>query len=348
MPISNPSYFPAVRGVDQIVGLNAGLKQTGARVFLAGQNAGNGSSAADLIVIGDNALIENNANNPGSIVFGVSAAKNLQYWRSNTGTLSNIVIGDNAYSFADAADSTILIGANIFNGQHRLAGNNNQGIGLTRMVAIGHDIFSLNPQSAQAGSSDSVLIGYGILQTLAGNQASLSSCVLIGSRIGATSLVNSSYANSTIIGSQAGSAVNTGNTAVGSAALSAMNSTLATNNTAIGFQSGQNIITATQSTLLGYNSGNGLGDNSKLLALSAGGINVLIGNASPLATGGCNFAFGNVTYSQVSLASALNTIFLSNGAPASVNPTGGGYFYISAGALHYVGSSGTDTLIAPA
>lgn len=40
-------------------------------------------------------------------------------------------------------------------------------------------------------------------------------------------------------------------------------------------------------------------------------------------------------------------MFLSDGAVGAV-PTGGGYFYVSAGALHWVGSAGTDTVVAPA
>ena len=46
---------------------------------------------------------------------------------------------------------------------------------------------------------------------------------------------------------------------------------------------------------------------------------------------------------------AINIIKLVNGVVApTVNPTAGGYFYVTAGALHWVGSAGTDTAIAAA
>jgi hypothetical protein len=46
-------------------------------------------------------------------------------------------------------------------------------------------------------------------------------------------------------------------------------------------------------------------------------------------------------------ATAANVVRVINGAAGAVNPVGGGYFYVLNGALHWVGSSGTDTIIAP-
>ena len=44
-----------------------------------------------------------------------------------------------------------------------------------------------------------------------------------------------------------------------------------------------------------------------------------------------------------------NAVKLLNGTIGSgANTTGGGYFYVNAGALHWVGSAGTDTTIAAA
>lgn len=45
-------------------------------------------------------------------------------------------------------------------------------------------------------------------------------------------------------------------------------------------------------------------------------------------------------------AAATNVVPLPNGAAGAINPVGGGYFYVLNGALHWVGSSGTDTVIA--
>lgn len=41
-------------------------------------------------------------------------------------------------------------------------------------------------------------------------------------------------------------------------------------------------------------------------------------------------------------------VYLANGSPTGVNPAGGGFFYVVAGVLHWVGSGGSDTTIAPA
>jgi hypothetical protein len=43
-----------------------------------------------------------------------------------------------------------------------------------------------------------------------------------------------------------------------------------------------------------------------------------------------------------------NTLKLLDGGKGAGNPVGGGFFYVLAGALHWVGSAGTDTVIAPA
>ena len=43
-----------------------------------------------------------------------------------------------------------------------------------------------------------------------------------------------------------------------------------------------------------------------------------------------------------------NTFKLLNGGKGAGNPVGGGFFYVVAGALHWVGSAGTDTVVAPA
>ena len=42
------------------------------------------------------------------------------------------------------------------------------------------------------------------------------------------------------------------------------------------------------------------------------------------------------------------TIFLPNSTVVPPDPVAGGLFYVSGGALHYVGPSSTDTTVAPA
>jgi len=65
--------------------------------------------------------------------------------------------------------------------------------------------------------------------------------------------------------------------------------------------------------------------------------NVILGNSN---AGGTLLDFGT--------GGPTNVVKLINGSKASSNPVGGGYFYVAAGALHWVGSAGTDTVVAPA
>lgn len=60
-----------------------------------------------------------------------------------------------------------------------------------------------------------------------------------------------------------------------------------------------------------------------------------------------NFMFGNNIANRVIGGAAVNCLSLTNGVKGN-SPVGGGYFYALAGALHWVGSAGTDTVVAPA
>lgn len=68
--------------------------------------------------------------------------------------------------------------------------------------------------------------------------------------------------------------------------------------------------------------------------------NLLIGNSVPTGQAGANRDFGGTT--------STNVLKILNGTVGNANPIGGGYFYVNAGALHWVGTSGTDTTLAPA
>ena len=63
-----------------------------------------------------------------------------------------------------------------------------------------------------------------------------------------------------------------------------------------------------------------------------------------------NLIIGKMPYANRDLETigTTNALKLTNGTRGSGNPTGGGFFYVSAGALHWVGTSGTDTTLAPA
>lgn len=68
--------------------------------------------------------------------------------------------------------------------------------------------------------------------------------------------------------------------------------------------------------------------------------NLLIGNSTPTGQAGANRDFGGTT--------STNVLKLLNGTVGNANPVGGGYFYVNSGALHWVGTSGTDTTLASA
>jgi len=70
-----------------------------------------------------------------------------------------------------------------------------------------------------------------------------------------------------------------------------------------------------------------------------------------MSSSGTNLVLGNSTEStnrDTGGVGSQNIVKLLNGAKGASSPVGGGFFYVSAGALRWVGSSGTDTLIAPA
>lgn len=48
------------------------------------------------------------------------------------------------------------------------------------------------------------------------------------------------------------------------------------------------------------------------------------------------------------LGGGSGAVLLPNASAAPGTPTAGGYFYVSGGALHWKGSAGTDTTVAPA
>jgi len=63
-----------------------------------------------------------------------------------------------------------------------------------------------------------------------------------------------------------------------------------------------------------------------------------------------SLAFGaNLTSTQMPTNTGDLVVFLANAATnPTANPVGGGILYSTAGALHWRGSGGTDTPIAPA
>jgi hypothetical protein len=77
--------------------------------------------------------------------------------------------------------------------------------------------------------------------------------------------------------------------------------------------------------------------------------NLIYGNMGSL-TGAvvtsCGIAFGLSSAAHRDLP-GMNILKLIDGSKSGAAPVGGGFFYSLAGALHWVGSAGTDTVVAP-
>lgn len=385
MPITSPSYFPPARGNGSVVGQTAGLNFIGAGGFLAGKSAGNNATIADLIVIGDSSgnagIIDNDLE--GTVIIGAGSANalvggtglglpitllgsdNIQAlqaadstvivgsnilstWGGSAGIDSSVFIGNSLFSAAagspgPAAHTSVVIGYKIGNNVASFTAINNS-------VLIGNNMLTgISTQGAQnsvliggsvgnsitAGTNNNVLIGSNADTTVQGTNS-----VIIGSAA-SNAGGNPSDAYNVLIGSSASTRGNL-SVAIGAGAKSASNAANI-GSVSIGANAGSSLpITATNvlvieaSTTIGGGSGNT--PNALIYGDFLAG-NLILGTSIQ----GTNRDFGGTG------VSASNIVKLLNGAKSTGgNPVGGGYFYVVAGALHWVGSAGTDTPIAVA
>lgn len=378
MPVSTPSYFPPNRTGDQIIGINAGLRYVGLRCFLAGQAAGNNSTVTDIIIIGDEAFsqgVTDQANLQGTIVIGSQACSSLLdggYPGANT------VIGFNALQALQYGSQNVVIGDNAFASAVSAAGAQS-----IENVFIGSSVARYNggAGSGNPRAQAATVIGFQAAMSNNATNSFLSTCVIIGSNAAAN--VTGNIESSVIIGANTlAAATNLGGVvAIGCGTNQGFG---ATNCVFIG--NGMTMSSGTEITAVGdqivscgteYNVVIGdhasAGDSSHNVIIgSAAGINEAdISNNLIIETGVSNAppnyrlvygAFGPIGAAQPTglifgdSSQALanediqgrNSVKIVNGAKGIANPIGGGYFYVLAGALHWVGSSGTDTVLAGA
>ncbi len=374
-----------VNPLDRESGPGAGAGASGNYDIFLGQTAGNNSTVNKFIVLGNGALaggatpqiIGGGAVPDGGTIVGAGAAAAL------TGINVSIVIGTGAFATTTFSQNNVSIGENNFAaatgnfaqgapsritalGNNILArvagivagptqncvfigdgiGNDPGGINnvqLTDSVIIGSKAASnCNTWPNSVGGSNTV-VGSGAFQTAVG--ASPSGNVVIGQ--GAAGAVSGFVTNNVFIGTGAGksfSAPNPGyNVAIGTTCTSGQD-----HNVFIGDSIAQNLWnTSTYCIALGNQAGQGLNSPNYILLfetfdgatkrtalyadMNAG--NVVLGNS----TIGTNRDFGG--------AAAANVVKLINGTKGAANPIGGGYFYVSAGALHWVDSGGVDNLL---
>jgi hypothetical protein len=380
VPVSSPSYFPPNRANGDIVGITAG-PTTGIRNFLGGQAAGAFTQINDLIVIGHNAFSggtqvapQTDVNGASTVVIGSQSAGAATIFTKNdaTGALDGplLIVGSNSYKVAPNGCSTVIIGAGIlpaFAPASNIAVGGNTIIGANALK---------NPTGCSASFIRNVIIGFNAFQSAAGNQ-DLGGNVVIGSDAclnGATGGVGN-FANNVVIGFQAAQSVT-----------NAQRNVLIGMQSGQGLANGTNNICVGQSSTLGGGSSDNIliGQGVSATVNAAG--NIFIGNAVGGTQGNRNvrigqgagategaavtstflvettdgaLVYGDFLTGRVILGNSTpgtnrdfgggtNTLKLLNGTAGGGNPTGGGYFVVSAGALHWVGSAGTNTTIAPA
>lgn len=294
----------------------------------------------------------------GSLVTGLSAA---------------VIIGDFAYSgptgnaAGNAANKLVCIGSGAMQNTFGNSGTNST-VG-SDCVVIGARAFQPLAQQtagAYAQCQQNVIIGSESFYQVGGSQNILTNNVAIGYRTYFGSYGTGNVTNNVAIGASVGSGAGLSiqNVLVGSGVLAnsascqdnvfvgynvANNDTPGNNNVAIG--SGVRCPSGSPNTrqgniIIGAGANTGVTQYTDTLLIETN----IAGTKRTLVFGDLNagnMIIGNSTDATNRDMKGTNTLKLLNGT-ANGAATGGGYFYVNAGALHWVGSAGTDTTIAPA
>jgi hypothetical protein len=300
-------------------------------------------------------------------------------------TFPVVAIGSNMATNLTELDSAVWVGSDLFNGLgltagakastlvvigHQIYSTANPSQNAQSSVLIG-----VNIQGSQTGDSSvqsSVLIGIDMFQGAADTVTS--GCLLMGNGIfissNVTGELNGTIAlgngielplassNNVLIGVQVGSSDQTGttnsNVGIGNEVKFTGNF-----NVAIGSQASVPNNGAAGSAigcvLIGTKAGTTVSD-------TAGLTNLLVIESSTTAAGGGNvpsaLVYGQFTSGNVILGNsvdgtnrdfagvgATNIVKLLDGTAGGTDPIGGGYFYVTAGVLHWVATDGTDTTV---
>ncbi len=300
----------------------------GSKILQSYVNANTADQNALNVLIGHN-ILDTSLGNGGtpalrSVVVGHQA---LAQGPTIRGTDQSVVIGYRAaYQTTNAGsngmDRCVIIGAGAYLGSDtalapdvvvigRDAGTALQGAQVDRSVVVG--------STANTRSNDAVAVGFAALAS--------KNSVAIGANANAGS-INLGTGENIAIGSAATISTGQQNIVVGSSAAYTGNRSIAIGVGATEGELVNNDRFVIGTYITGVKRGVLYGD------MNAG--NLLVGNSVAGATRG----FGG--------AATTNALGILNGTKGATNPAGGGYFYVAAGALHWVGSAGTDTVVAPA
>jgi len=219
---------------------------------------------------------------------------------------------------------------------------------LQSSVLIGNEV-ALNTGAAAsvgAGFSDSVIIGH--RAALAAGQTGTSQLnVLIGSNvvgslstgssnvvIGASAALGTTSSNNVLLGANiGGNNILTSCIGIGQAASIPNNSQRCIY---LGANAGTTAPAQLTDLLLIETAVGGTKRTAVYAVMGNTGTNIILGNST------------EATDRDTGGAGALNIVKLINGAVGAANPVGGGYLVAVAGALRWIGSAGTNTLLAPA
>jgi len=375
--ITNPITLGiTVNPIDRESGPTAAGGATGNNSIFLGLNAGRNSSVSQLIVIGSQSGsggITDTANLTGTTIVGAFSAGALTGAAATLGPLT--VIGSNNMNAVTNADTSVIIGSGILAGttdatdhitQDVLIGNQIQvdatSTGMGKCVVIGYQAQNSTGNSTSTNNVvigcqafqtsigscvDNVFIGFQVMGTA--SVAGPSQNVVIGSGANLGTLSQSDSVvigfNATTAGASAvGNHVCIGQGAVGNTATDAVGGNVVIGQNARvtpGETLGQNVI-------IGSNAGRSLaGITGNVLVLET---NNSSGTAQKCLVFG-QFASGNIvlgnsisgTSQDTGGAGATNIVKLINGTIGAAAPVGGGYFYVTAGNLHWVSSAGVDS-----
>jgi hypothetical protein len=357
-----------------VMGQNSGNGMASAGAIVIGAGSLNGplnASAANIMAIGNQiAPLLTNAN-IGTGVAPLLIGSNILTSYTTTTAPDLIAIGRNIVPAHSATGATlgpqnsVLIGSDIKLARNTTSGTDGQEIMIghnimramtigssNKSIMVGCNIF-LTQTSNAFGASNSIIIGHDISAGSASDTSKLTNSILIGHNITCSSTVNATSGglNSVWIGTN-GEVRNCDNSvfigynyiAPGTAAARS------DRNTVIGSNNNFNLGTWSNGIVIGNNNSQG----------GAFGTTMQLGNVAALAQSNftvfaARFTTGNTVLGrapdfpiEIGVVGSTNAIMLIDGTRGAGNPVGGGFFYSLAGALHWVGSAGTDTVVAPA
>lgn len=377
-----------VRPIDRESGPGAGAGASGNRSIFLGLNAGLNATTSDVIVIGNHAFggvsggFTGTTLN-GTVAIGSQALANVTVPGLGDPSLSNIAIGFKSMLNTSISYGNVAIGQSVMENQIGIpsaAVNSNVVIGDLAAQNV-------NPTGGIGVMNHNVIVGFGAASPAPGRLFNFANCVVIGANaangmtsdsnqlqglvaIGAGAVANLNIDDvsgnnpgvfigngcasgmtrahqSVIIGDTFGSATCHNAVAIGSQANSGTIGTVIIGASA-GTQGGAHTMAA-NAIVIGFGAGSQADvpandvvienfDGFTLNTFLWG--NALSGNAM----------LGHTTFAARDLPTiaCTNALKLTDGTRGAGNPSAGGFFYSLAGALHWVGSAGTDTVVAPA